>query len=446
MSERIEAGAPDEAFGKAVMAKCMLRIVGFLSVLFFMAWIDRVNVGFAALQMNGDLGFSATVYGLGAGLFFVGYTIFEVPSNLVLSRVGARLWIARIMITWGAISSCFAFIHGETSFYVLRLLLGIAEAGFVPGVVLFLSQWFPRKNRARAFSIFFSCALLAPMVGGPLSGWLMSTAHGVGGMPGWRFMFLVEGVPAVLLGVITVFYLPDTPARASWLTNEERRWLRVQFETEPEDVASANHGSLFAVLRDPKLWALVATYYFWAISGYGIIYWLPVILKSMGGLSNLEVGFLSALPFAFGIAGLLLASFFSDRSGNRRSYLIVLSLIGGVALAASGFTASIPVALGLICVAAFGIWGAQAIFWTIPAGYLKDKAAAAGIAMVNMAAGLGGFTGPYLVGWVKDATGQFALALVALAITSFIMAGIVALLPIARTARRVPARTQMSAG
>jgi MFS family permease len=199
MLENIDVGRTNEVFGKAVMAKCTLRIVGFLSLLFFMAWIDRVNVGFAALQMNGDLGFSATVYGLGAGLFFVGYTIFEVPSNLVLSRVGARLWIARIMITWGIISSCFAFIHGETSFYILRLLLGVAEAGFVPGVVLFLSQWFPRHNRARAFSIFFSCALLAPMIGGPLSGWLMTSAHGVGGLPGWRFMFLVEGIPAVLL-------------------------------------------------------------------------------------------------------------------------------------------------------------------------------------------------------------------------------------------------------
>ncbi len=435
----------DESSGRAVMAKCTLRIVGFLSVLFFMAWIDRVNVGFAALQMNGDLGFSATVYGLGAGLFFVGYTIFEVPSNLMLNRVGARLWIARIMVTWGAVSSCFAFIHGETSFYILRLLLGVAEAGFVPGVVLYLSQWFPRQSRARAFSIFFSCALVAPMVGGPISGWLISSAHGVAGLPGWRFMFLVEGVPAMLLGVVTLFYLPDTPERAKWLSADECRWLRAQFRTELGDEPGGHHGSLLDVMRDPRLWALVVTYYFWAISGYGIIYWLPIILKSMGSLSNLEVGFLSAAPFAFGIAGLLLASFFSDRSGNRKSYLVGLSLLGGAALAASGFTASIPLALGLICVSAFGIWGAQAIFWTIPAGYLKDKAAAAGIALVNMAAGLGGFTGPYLVGWVKDATGNFALALVALAITSFIMAAIVALLPIARTGRRVAAGAAMGA-
>ena len=434
----LETSSSDGAFGRAVMAKCTLRIVGFLSVLFFMAWIDRVNVGFAALQMNADLGFSATVYGLGAGLFFVGYTIFEIPSNLVLNRVGARLWIARIMVTWGLVSSCFAFIHGETSFYVLRLLLGIAEAGFVPGVVLYLSQWFPRQNRARAFSIFFSCALLAPMIGGPISGWLIGASHGVGGLPGWRFMFLVEGIPAVLLGIVTFFYLPDTPERARWLDAAECRWLRAQFATEPAG-DTGDHGSLAAVIRDPRLWALVVTYYFWAISGYGIIYWLPIILKSMGGLSNLEVGFLSAAPFAFGIVGLLLASYLSDRSGDRKSYLIGLSILGGAALAASGFTASIPLALGLICIAAFGIWGAQAIFWTIPAGYLKDRAAAAGIAMVNMAAGLGGFTGPYLVGWVRDATGNFALALVALAATSFIMAGIVALLPIARTERRVRA-------
>jgi D-galactonate transporter len=446
MSGKIDGGIPAEDFGKAVTAKCMLRIVGFLSVLFFMAWIDRVNVGFAALQMNGDLGFSATVYGLGAGLFFVGYTIFEVPSNLVLSQVGARLWIARIMVTWGIISSCFAFIHGETSFYILRFLLGAAEAGFVPGVVLFLSQWFPRQNRARAFSIFFSCALLAPMVGGPLSGWLMSSAHGIGGFPGWRFMFLVEGVPAVILGVITVFYLPDTPERASWLTADERLWIRSQFEEEAGGKADIAHGSALHVFRDPMLWAFMATYYFWAISGYGIIYWLPIILKSMGSLSNLAVGCLSALPFVFGIAGLLLASYLSDRSGDRKSYLVVLSIIGGAALAASGFTSSIGVALGLICVSAFGIWGAQAIFWTIPAAYLKHGAAAAGIAMVNMAAGLGGFTGPYLVGWVKDTTGEFSLSLVALAATSFIMAGIVMVLPIARSARRSPGRVQLSAG
>ena len=435
----------DGPFGRAVMMKCTLRIVGFLSLLFFMAWVDRVNVGFAALQMNGDLGFSATVYGLGAGLFFVGYTIFEIPSNLVLNRVGARLWIARIMVTWGAISSCFAFIHGETSFYILRFLLGAAEAGFVPGVVLFLSQWFPPRNRARAFSLFFSCALVAPMIGGPISGWLMSSAHGVAGLAGWRFMFLVEGVPAVLLGVVTFFYLPDTPERASWLSKAECHWLRAQMQSDAHSEMS-NHVSVLQVVRDPRVWALFATYYFWAISGYGIIYWLPLILKSMGGLSNLEVGFLSAAPFAFGIAGLLVASFLSDRSGDRKTYLVWLSVLCGVALAASGFATSVWVLLGLICISAFGNWGAQAIFWTIPASYLKGTAAAAGIALINMAAGLGGFTGPYLVGWVKDTTGEFALALVALAVTSFILAGIVALLPIARTERRIAARSAVGAG
>jgi ACS family tartrate transporter-like MFS transporter len=428
-------------FDSKVFAKCTLRIVGFLSLLFFFAWIDRVNVGFAALQMNAELKFSATVYGLGAGLFFVGYALFEVPSNIILNRIGARIWLSRIMVTWGIISSCFAFINSEASFYVLRFLLGAAEAGFVPGVILYLARWFPHQRRARAFSIFFSCALLAPIIGGPFSGWLMSATHGLGGWPGWRYMFIVEGLPAVILGLLTVFYLPDSPEKASWLSTEEKIHVRSQLDPERPADAETSRDSFLELLKDGKLWALVATYFFWATSGYGIIYWLPLILKSMNDLSPVQIGLLNALPFIFGVAGLLIASFFSDRSGNRKAWLIWLSVLGGTALAASSLTPSLAIALSLICVSAFGIWGAQAIFWTIPAAYLKGSdGAAAGIALVNTAAAFGGFTGPYVVGWVREATGQFSWSLVALASTAFVVAALVTVIPITNFATRASSR------
>jgi D-galactonate transporter len=408
----------DHALASRVTRKLTTRLVCFTGLLFFLNYLDRVNVGFAALKMNQDLGFTASVYGFGAGVFFISYALLEIPSNLMLRRVGPRLWLARIMITWGIISGCFAFIQGATGFYVLRFLLGAAEAGFVPGVVLYLTFWFPAAYRARAFATFFAAAQLSSIIGAPLSGWILSATHELGGIAGWRWMFLLEAVPSVIAGIVILFYLPDRPEQAGWLTAPEKLWLKAQLAA---DAPVAAHGSVGAFLSDARVWTLTGIYFFYAVSVYGILFWLPQIIRGFGNLDPVQVGFLTSIPYICALISMLVVGRHSDRTGERRLHIAGCALLGGIALLGSALVGQPVWAYVLICVAAVGIWGQNGVFWTLPTSYLGGVAAAGGIAFINCIAQFGGFFGPFGVGWIKDATGTFALALLPLAVASLLV-------------------------
>jgi ACS family tartrate transporter-like MFS transporter len=422
-----------EAIERSTVRKLALRIGCFCGLLYFFNWLDRNNVGFAALQMNKELGFAPAVYGLGAGMFFAGYAIFEVPSNMALHKVGTRVWIARIMITWGLVCSACAAIQNVPAFYGLRFVLGVAEAGFTPGLVVYFSYWFPRKYRARAFALLFTTPLLAPVIGGPISGWLMTALHGVGGLSGWRWMFLLEGLPTVVLGVVCLFYLKASPKEAGWLTGPERDWLLTTLADEEKAAPAKQHASVAAFLADKRLWALVAVYFFWSMSGYGILFWLPQIISAATGLNPFQIGLINAVPFIFAILGLILVGRRSDRTGSRKRPIIVFAVGSGVALIAAASVTSPLLGYVLICAAAFCIWGQQAVFWTLPSTYLTGASAAAGIALVNTGAALGGFVGPPAIGFIRQAGGGYAVGLAGLGVTSLVVAVIVAMMRIERS-------------
>ena len=304
----------DAAVGRATLAKVTLRLIPFMFLLYIIAFLDRVNVGFAALQMNEDLGFSDAVYGFGAGIFFIGYFIFEVPSNLIMERVGARVWIARIMITWGIISAAMFLVSGSISFYVLRFLLGIAEAGFFPGMILYLTYWFPARERAKAVALFMTAIPIAGVVGSPLSG-LLLTLDGLGGLAGWQVMFLAEGIPAVVLGFVVLLYLPNGPNDASWLNSEGRDWLRGALERENRIKSDHGEYTTRQALTNGKVWLLAAVYFGVVTSVYGVGLWLPLIIEGFSGYGDLAVGVLSAIPYVFVASGMVAFAWYSDATG-----------------------------------------------------------------------------------------------------------------------------------
>jgi ACS family tartrate transporter-like MFS transporter len=419
---------------RSAMRKLTLRIGLFCGLLYFFNWLDRNNVGFAALQMNKELSFGPAVYGIGAGMFFAGFAIFEVPSNMAMHKLGARVWIARIMITWGLICIACAAIQNIPAFYGLRFILGVAEAGFTPGLLLYFGYWFPRKYRARAFGLLFATPLLAPIVGGPISGWLMTAMHGLGGLSGWRWMFLVEGLPTVVVGLFCLTYLKASPSEAGWLTQPEKDWLVGTLAAEEAAAPAKQHASVSAFLADRRLWALVAVYFFWSLSSYGIVFWLPQIISAATGLNPFQVSLINAVPFIFAMFGLILIGRRSDRTGSRKTPIIVFAIGSGVALIAAGSVASPTLGFVLICLAAFCIWGQQAVFWTLPSTYLTGASAAAGLALVNTGAAVGGFISPPAIGFLKQAGGSYSTAMAGLGVTSLVVAAIVALMRIDRTA------------
>jgi len=399
------------------IGKLNTRIVLFCFICFIINYLDRVNIGFAALHMNKDVGLTPYMFGLGAGIFFIGYMAFEIPSNMMLHRLGSRIWIARIMVTWGLVSCAMAYVQGATSFYVLRFLLGVAEAGFAPGVLLYLTFWFPAKERGRATASFMAATVLSIVIGAPLSAWLIDAGEGLLGFRGWQVMFLLEGLPAILLGVFTFFYLVDRPETDTrWLQDDERQWLLAQLKAErAADTTDTRHrfGEIFS---DYRVWLLTLVYMFNGIAVYGVIMWLPQIVKSLGNLTTLQTGVVSAIPFVFAAIGLVVIAKSSDRTGERKIHTAIAGLFGGLFLAASTFAPSPLVGLLLLCACAFFLWSYLGVFWTLPTQFLSGAAAAGGLAAINGFAQLGGFTGPYLVGWVKSATDSFQLALLALAI------------------------------
>lgn len=406
----------------AVYGKVRRRLLPFLFLLYVVAYLDRINVGFAALQMNRELGLSEAVFGLGAGIFFLGYFVFEIPSNLVLQRLGARIWISRIMISWGVAAIAMMFTRGARSFYLLRFLLGAAEAGFFPGIIFYLTHWFPSRERARAVSLFMTATQVAGIIGGPLSGLLLAMS-GVWHLAGWQWLFLAQGLPAVVLGAATARYLPDTPEQALWLNSEERGMLAARLALERE---SRTDHTLRDALSNGNVWLLALLYFTIVFGHYGIAIWLPQILKSFAGMSDLRVGVLSAVPFMTAAIVMVLVARHSDVRGERRWHLALSAFTGAIALAASAAARSPLASLLTISIAAAGISSAAGPFWTLPAGFLDGTAAAGGIALINSTGNLAGFVGPTVVGLIRQITGSFSGGMLAMAM-AVLVAGVLAL-------------------
>jgi ACS family tartrate transporter-like MFS transporter len=395
----------------AALRKISWRLLPFLFVLYVVAWLDRVNVGFAALQMNTDLKFSEAAFGFGSGIFFLGYCLFEVPSNLILARIGARLWIARIMITWGLISAGMMFVRSPSAFYILRFLLGSAEAGFFPGVIYYLSLWYPAAQRARAIAAFMTAVPVTGLVGGPFSG-LLLTMNGRWGLAGWQWLFLGEGIPAILLGVVVLFYLTEKPEVASWLTSDERESIISELTSERSgnDLTSIRSG-----LINPAVWRLGVIFLLVAIGFYGYSFWAPLVIKSLTRASDLGVGLIVAMIGAVTIFFMLLNSAHSDRTGERP-----LHVAGALFLMVIGFAGCALIRTPLLeilflALVPIGHCSAYGPFWSLPSRYLAGEAAAAGTALVVTIANVGGFAGPALIGFLKQQTGTHVLAFLLLA-------------------------------
>jgi ACS family tartrate transporter-like MFS transporter len=388
------------------------RLIPFLALLYFAAFIDRVNIGFAAGQMNRDLGFSAYVYGLGAGIFFIGYCLFEVPSNLILHRVGGRRWIARIMISWALIAGAMAWVKGPVEFYVLRFCLGVAEAGFFPGVIYYLTHWVPAAGRARLVGVFMTAIPLSTAVAGPLSTAILKL-DGAAGLSGWQWLFLGETLPSLLLGLITLAYLRDRPADASWLTADERGWLTETLAAEQAEHRGRHGVSLLAALSSSRVLALGLCYFGVEMGLYGVILWIPQIFAHVG-VAGAAVNAAVAIPYATAAIAMVWWCRRSDRAHERVRHIAVASLVGFLGLTASALLQSSALLSVLaITIGAAGTLAVLPIFWTLPAAMLRGAAAASGIALINALGNLGGFAGPFVIGWIRQTSGSFSWGLLA---------------------------------
>ncbi|MQT13196.1 MFS transporter [Segnochrobactrum spirostomi] len=398
-------------------AKAARRLIPLMMVLYLVSFLDRVNVGFAALTMNADLGFTPVVFGWGAGVFFLGYFLFEVPSNLVLEKVGARLWICRIMVTWGILSAATAFVTGPTSFFVVRFLLGAAEAGFLPGMILYLGYWFPLAQRARYIALFMAAVPIASALGAPVSALLLET-HGFLGFAGWQWLFLLEGAPACLLGIAVLLWLPDGPQAAPWLTGEERAAIATRLDADHAIETSLARHALWPALTDARVIVLGLVYFGLVVGLYGIGLWLPQIMQGMG-YSTRQIGLILIIPYGLSAVAMLAWGRHSDARGERILHVAGAAVLAAIGLVASVHTDSPALAIAAVTVAAIGIYGALGPFWAVPPLFLRGTAAAAGIALINSIGNLGGFVGPYLVGWIKQTTGRYSAGFEVLAIIVF---------------------------
>jgi MFS transporter, ACS family, tartrate transporter len=412
-----------ERLEQQTVGKVSSRLVPFLIVCYFVAYLDRVNVSFAALTMNEDVGLSASAFGFGAGIFFLAYFLFEVPSNLFLERFGARKWIARIMFTWGLLSGAMAFVAGEYSFFVLRALLGVAEAGFFPGIIFYLTLWFPAVYRARIIGYFMAAIPLSTVVGAPMSGLLLGL-DGVMGFKGWQWLFLVEAAPALVLAVVVYFYLPDRPTDAHWLLPDERAWLIGRLDEERRRRESVRHFSVTGALLNPKVLALSLVYFGCVAVNYGLSFFLPQIVKAFG-VTNLQAGFISALPYAVGVVGIVWWGRRSDRLLERRFHLAFPLFLASAGIGLSTVFDDPTLKMTSFCVAGFGIFANLPVFWTFPTAFLSGAAAAGGIAMINSIGNLAGFGGPYAMGRLKDVTGTYTIGLLSLSAVGLIATVIV---------------------
>ena len=426
-----EALAIKDPVVEGAVRRAMWRLLPFLGLCYLLNYVDRVNVGFASLTMNPDLGLSAAAYGLGAGLFFIGYFFFEVPSNVILHRVGARLWIARIMITWGVVASATAFVQGEISFFIVRFLLGIAEAGFFPGIILYLTYWFPRAQRAKVVALFFLAVPLSSVIGAPISTLLIQNGGGVFGFDaGWRLMFFLEGIPAVLVGVLVLVLLPDRPSRARWLSGREQRALEQRIADE--DVAQVpQETGLWAGLRDGRVVALSIVYFGVVFGLYVLAFFLPQVVSDLREqfdvrFSLVEIGLITAVPYAVASVAMVLNARHSDRSGERRLHVAVPAFVGAAGVAVALYLDSPYLVIAAMTVCAVGVYSAIPVIWQLPSAFLTGAGAAAGIALINSFGNLSGFAGPYLTGWLQDVTGSFRAGMFVVA-GFMVLAGVIVL-------------------
>jgi ACS family tartrate transporter-like MFS transporter len=397
--------AHNDELSVVTLRKVTWRLIPFLFLLYVIAWLDRVNVGFAGLEMNADLGFSSTVFGVGSGIFFLGYCLFEIPSNIVLERVGARLWIARIMVTWGLISAALMFVRTPSLFYLLRFLLGAAEAGFFPGVIYYLSLWYPTAHRARAIAAFMTAVPVTGLIGGPLSGALLGL-DGVYGLRGWQWLFFLEGLPAVVLGSSVIFYLNDKPETTRWLAPAERDWLVETLAVERK----ALKPDIRVALTDVTVWKLGIIFLLAAAGFYGYSFWAPLIIKSLTGLSNFKIGLVLGAISAVTILGMLLNSYHSDKTSERAMHIAIPLLVTALGLIACALLHQPLLAIVALALVPLGHCASYGPFWSMPTQFLTGPAAAAGIALVTMIANIGGFAGPALIGLLKARTGTHTTA------------------------------------
>jgi len=413
--------APDR-LESAVVSRLMWRLMPFLFLLYIVAYLDRINVSFAVLQMRGELGLSDRVYGRAAGMFFAGYFFFQLPSNLVLEKFGVRRWISGLMITWGVISCLMVFIRGPVSFYGMRFLLGAAEAGFFPGMILYMKRWFPANARARAVAWFMTANPIAGIVGSPVSGALLGLSGK--GLSGWQWMFLMEGVPAILLGVMVFWALSDNPREARWLKGEERAWLLERLALEQQAEASLRKENLWQVLVSPRIWMLSIVYFGVSTTMYGVTLWLPSVIRSLSGLSYFLTGLVSALPFVVTAIVMVLIGIHSDRKAERRWHTAIPAFVGAVALAVAGYGSSTVVVVACI---GLGLVFAESMvgpFWAMATSRMAGLSAAAGIAVINSLANLGGYFGPDIIGFFRKASGGFRGGLLAIGATLALSGGI----------------------
>jgi MFS transporter, ACS family, tartrate transporter len=416
---RIEEVAPGDLDRAVAVAR--RRLIPFLFLLYIVAYLDRINVGFASLQMNQALGFSSTTYGLGAGIFFIGYVLFEVPSNVILSRVGARIWIARIMVSWGIVSSAMMFVRNAETFYALRFLLGAAEAGFFPGIIYYLTRWFPARDRARTIAAFMTATLVAGVVGGPISGALL-TLDGLGGLAGWQWLFLVEGLPSIALGFVVLGTLTERPQDAAWLSEAQRAALAGQLSADEgvhreHDIADA--------LRDRRTWLLAIVYFTIPVTLYGIGFWLPQLLSAASGANALVVGWLTAIPYAAGAIAMVIVGRRSDRLRERRLHVLVPALVCAAGLLLAPLCSGTLGTVATLSIAMAGLASMFGPFWALATSSMRGLGAAASIALVNSVGNTGGFVGPYLLGAINDATHSFTFGFFAIAAILVVGAGLV---------------------
>jgi D-galactonate transporter len=424
MSQAI-TNATEGELERSTIRAISMRMIPFLVMAYFFAYLDRVNLGFAALTMNADLKFSPTVFAWGAGIFFIGYFIFEVPSNLALERFGASRWIARIMVTWGIISTLMATISGEWSFYILRFLLGVAEAGFFPGIILYLTYWYPAECRGRFLAAFVVAVPMSTVIGAPVSGLLLGL-DGAMGLKGWQWLFVIEGIPSVLLGIVTWFYLTDRPEKAEWLNADQKAWLASKLQAENAAKQAARHLSLGQALSSGKVIALSLIYFGYVGAVYGMQFWLPQIVKAFG-LTNAQTGFVTAIPYLFGTIAMIFWARHSDATRERVAHVGGPLLLTALALGVSSYITDPTTTMIVLTVAAIGMFCTFAVFWTLPTAWLSGTAAAGAIALINSIGNLAGFGGPYLIGWVKETTGNTSTGLLVLSLLP-LAAGLLAFL------------------
>ena len=407
------SGAPGTPTAMSAVAKANRRLLPFLALMFVLAFIDRVNVGFAREDLEIHAGISAAAYGLGAGIFFLGYALLEVPSNLLMHRIGARRWLARIMVTWGLVSASTAFVQGEISFYIIRILLGIAEAGFFPGVILYLTYWYPNRHRSSATGLFYWGLPLAFIIGAPWSGALLSI-DSLFGLMGWQIMFLTQGLAASVVGVWAWFYLDDKPSDAKWLSKDEAGALEAWIASEEQERREERPMTALAALGNPLVLYFGLVYFLVNLTLYGVTFWLPATVGNISGLSSLAIGFVSALPWVFAAVGLFVLPRKAGPTGRHRQYAAACMVIAAIGLSIAASVGPVA-AVAALCISAFGFIAVLPLFWNLPTSFLSGTAAAAGIALINSIGNLGSFTAPFLLGNIEERTGSIEMGLYILA-------------------------------